>query len=386
MRNVADTDAYTTFDHVMSLTLRSLSGLVGVKRITQPFWARWLASGIEEDVLFEFLDGVGTIDNWATVAARVVARKEAEFASVRAGLTRDDEIAGLRRLSYLCHMAQWGCLPITNERRDLYRRTRDHYVAAETLAFGDAFARLDVPWQGRTVHANLHRQLCAAPMIAIVHGIDGTKEEHLATELALVAAGFHVIGLDGPGQAEALLLDDILWTPDFPDAVSAVLSAASTHPGVQVAGFGALGLSIGGMWALRAAAGDSRITAVFDLGGPINTRRFPTLPFLIKTRMCQVTGARTPHEVATVLAQNSIESVAVLDAVDADVRIVHGARDRVVSTADKEWLRDQLARRRPPRDISLRVIEGGDHCCTAHASDVRTDAVAFFRRALMLAE
>lgn len=385
MRNIADTDAYTTFDHVMSLTLRSLSGLVGVKRITQPFWARWLASGIEEDALFEFLDGVGTIDNWASVAARVVARKEAEFERTRANLTSDAQVSGLRRLSYLCHMAQWGCLPITNERRALYTRARDHYIAAESLAFGDRYTRLDVPWQGHTYHANLHRQATPAAIVVIVHGIDGTKEEHLATELALHDAGFHVLGIDGPGQSEALLLDQILWTPEFPACLSAALTTAAAQPGVHISGYGALGLSIGGMWALRAAADDPRITAVFDLGGPINTRRFPTLPFLIKTRMCQVTGARTPEEVARVLGQNSIESPELLDRIRAQVRIVHGGRDRVVSTADKEWLRAQLAARLPEGAVSLRVIDGGDHCCTAHATEVRHDAVAFFRQVFQTA-
>ena len=46
---------------------------------------------------------------------------------------------------------------------------------------------------------------------------------------------------------------------------------------------GLVGISIGGMWALRAAAGDPRVKALYDLGGPINTKAFPRLPFLIKT-------------------------------------------------------------------------------------------------------
>jgi hypothetical protein len=64
MRNISDTEAYTLFDHVFSKTVRSLSAVVGLRRITQPFWNRWLASGIESEVIFEFLDAVGTIDNW----------------------------------------------------------------------------------------------------------------------------------------------------------------------------------------------------------------------------------------------------------------------------------------------------------------------------------
>ena len=50
MKNVADTETYTVFDHVLSKTVRSLSHVVGLRKITQPFWARWLASGIRPEV------------------------------------------------------------------------------------------------------------------------------------------------------------------------------------------------------------------------------------------------------------------------------------------------------------------------------------------------
>ena len=45
MKNVADTQAYTLFDHVFVQTVRALSAVVGLKRVTQPFWSRWYASG-----------------------------------------------------------------------------------------------------------------------------------------------------------------------------------------------------------------------------------------------------------------------------------------------------------------------------------------------------
>ena len=384
MKNISDTSAYSVFDHIFSQTLRSLSHVVGVRKITKPFWNRWLASGVADHVIYRFLDNVRTIDGWATVALDVVDDEVAAFKARRAGLSDAATVQALRELSYICNMAQWGCLPITEARKSLYRQCRDFYIEAETLAFGDLYQRLEVAFQGHTLFANLHRQADAdAPLVVIVHGIDGCKEEHLATELALVEAGLSVLCLDGPGQAEALLLDDILWSADFHLAVSAALDRVAASKLADASRTGVLGISIGGMWSLRAAADDPRIKAVFDLGGPIHTRAFPKLPFLIKTRMCQVTGARDASSITQVLARNSIEDEGILRRIKASVRMLHGGRDRVVGVPDKQWLLQALRDHDPGRYASLRIIEDGDHCCTGHAGTVREDAVAFFKAELL---
>jgi dienelactone hydrolase len=386
LKNVSDTEAYTFYDFFFSKALRSLSNVVGVKRITRPFWDRWRASNIDDATLFRFLDGVATIDNWVSVASRIVDEEIAAFARSRAGLSRADEVAGLRRLSYLCHMGQWGSLPVTEGKLRLYRLCRDLYIESETLANGARYARIDVPWKERTLHGNLRLPAGAgapAPVAIIIHGIDGCKEEHLATELCLQDAGLAVLGIDGPGQGEALLLDGILWSADFHRVVSVALDTIAERPGVDVSRAGLFGISIGGMWALRAAAEEPRVRALYDLGGPINTRAFARLPFLIKTKMCQVTGARDASSIADVLGKNSTESDDILSRVTCAVRMMHGGRDRVVDTADKEWLRDRLLHFGRAPHVSLEIIPGGDHCCTGYAARIRADLAAFFRRYLI---
>lgn len=381
MKNIDETATYTFFDHVFSKTVRSLSHVVGLRKITQPFWARWLASGVRDDVIFRFLDGLGSIDGWATAATQVMAEETASFEASQSGMSERERIIALRELSYLANMAQWGSLPITEERRALYRQCRDHYLAAETTAYPGTFERVDVPFNGMRLHANVHVPTTAAspaPLIVIIHGVDGCKEEFLSTELALRDAGFAVAGFDGPGQGETLLLDGVTWVPDFSQSVSALLDTVATNAAIDVNRVGVLGISVGGLWALQAAADDARIRAVYDLGGPINTLKcFSALPFLIKTRICQVTGRHDTASVKQALAQISIESDPLLARITADVRTLHGTRDRIVSIADKEWLLAKLRGFRPARDASLRLLEGGDHCCTGHAEEVRRDLLAF---------
>jgi pimeloyl-ACP methyl ester carboxylesterase len=385
LKNISDTEAYTVYDFLFSQAVRSLSSIVGVKRITRPFWDRWRASGIGDETIFRFLEGVSTIDGWATVASQVVDGEIAAFERQRASLSHEELVAGLRRLSYLANMGHWGSLPITAEKLRLYRLCRDIYVEAETLANGVRYSRIEVPWKGRTLYGNLHLppgRNGPSALAVIVHGIDGCKEEHLATELCLQDAGLAVLGIDGPGQGEALLLDGILWTEDFPDMIGAALEVLAQHGAVNTDRVGLFGISIGGMWALRAAAADPRIRALYDLGGPINTRTFSRLPFLIKTKMCQVTGARDAASISEVLGKNSTESDAILSQVTAAVRIMHGGNDRVVSVADKEWLRDKLLGFGRAPHVSLEVIPGADHCCTGHAERIRSDLTSFFRSQL----
>ncbi len=108
MRNIAETQASTVFDHVFVHTVRALSSAIGRKRVTQPFWNRWFASGVGEDVILQFLDEVGTIDNWAQTAEAVSARKVAEYDREVGAMTPAKQVTAPRKLSYLGHMAQWG--------------------------------------------------------------------------------------------------------------------------------------------------------------------------------------------------------------------------------------------------------------------------------------
>lgn len=293
MKNISDTEAYTMYDFVFSKALRSLSHVVGVKKITQPFWDRWRASNIGDETIFRFLDSVGTIDAWPIVGAKIAKEEIETFQRKRATLCNHDVIVGLRRLSYICNLAQWGTLPLNEYKIRTYQHCRDFYIEAETLAFGGDYRRVEVPWRDKMLFGNLHippdqeGAVRPAPLVIVIHGIDGCKEEHLATELTLIDAGLSVLCIDGPGQAEALLLDSVLWTDDFCTIVGKALDVVEGDACVDVNNVGIVGISIGGMWALKAASGDRRIKALYDLGGPINTRAFARLPFLIKTKLCQ---------------------------------------------------------------------------------------------------
>lgn len=381
--NVSHTEAYTVYDHVFLKALRSVSRVFSVTQLTRPFWNRWRAGNPGDDVLFGFLDSIRNLDDWPQAAERMIQRETAAIEADRPTLGREAEIARLRRLSYMCNLAHWGIMPLTDIKRTAYRQARDHYLEAERLAFGPRFQRLFLTWGGQRFPANLHQpEAPDAPLVILVHGIDGCKEEHLATELDLLNHGLAVLSFDGPGQAEAFLLDGILWSERFPELISAAIDAVAGLTGRPDRPVGVMGMSIGATWAYVAAARDGRIGALYDLGAAINSDAFQRVPFIIKSKVCQITGARTDGEIRQVLSQIKIDAPDLLARIGAAVRIVHGSKDRVVSLSDKEWLARELLRLGAAAEVSTRVFDGADHCCTNEIPEVRRDMARFFTRVL----
>lgn len=384
MRNLSDTQAYSFADHVLSRAVYAMSRVVGVRNITRPFWNRWRAALIDQDTLARMLAAIGDLENWPDAGSRFLEQEVRAFESRRESLPAAQQISEYRRLSFLGHLVQWGCLPLCDTKRAAYRLARDYYLEAEQMAFGDRFARIGVPWAGATLWGNLHlpesgEADARVPLVLLVHGMDDVKEEHLATELALVAAGFAVFCIDGPGQGEAFLLDGLVWPPGFEDAmIAAVDRLGTTHPNVDTSRYAMVGVSWGGMWIYKVAAKDPRALSLLDLGGPVDARDFDRLPFFLKSKFCQILGAASPAEVPEAAMTFSIRDVRILRNVRAHVHIVHGKRDPLVRTADKQWLEQQLARLGGTRSLALTVYPDGDHCCTQHAVEIRKLAIELF--------
>ncbi len=382
--NVSDTESYRFVDRVASWTVRSLSRTVGVKNVTRPFWNRWRASSISDETLMRFLNSIDSIDDWPH-AATVLLDEAADQVEKDADQSAQKRIDGLRHLSYLAHMTQWGCLPINDVKRTAYRRSRDYYLAAESLAWGELYHRVEIPWAGRKCYGNLHLPRnggVPAPLIIIIHGMDDTKEEHLATELTLQDNGFAVFCLDGPGQGESFFLEGLTWSMDFTKSVQAAMDAVSEQYPVDASRIGVIGISWGGLWAIKLAAEDPRVGAVYDLGGPVDTAGFRKLPFFLKSKYCQVLGVTGPNDLPEADAVFSLRNEALLDNVRVPLRIVHGRKDPLVTIRDKEWLRDSLQTRHKDQEVTLKIYDDGDHCCTGHAVEIRRDTAEFFHRAL----
>jgi pimeloyl-ACP methyl ester carboxylesterase len=91
----------------------------------------------------------------------------------------------------------------------------------------------------------------------LIHGrFDSLIEEFYAIWLRIAAAGFDVIAFEGPGQGGARTVEGLTFDHDWEKPAGAVLD----YFGLESAGL--VGISMGGYWAVRAAAREPRIDRV----------------------------------------------------------------------------------------------------------------------------
>jgi dienelactone hydrolase len=375
---------FTLRDHVEKEAVKWLAHVIGVQNITRAFWNRWRASMIGEAAIMDFLRSIRKLDDWAVQANRLIGTQEAAYQISSATMSDAQRIEALRRLSFICHMGQWGEVDLNDTRKKLYRRSRDYYVAAESLAHGDRYRRRPFEWHGRTFWGNIHYPAAPAspyPGVVIVHGMDDTKEEHLMTELFAQAAGIAVCSIDGPGQGEALILDGEKWPADYDQFILTVIDRLVREYRFDADAIGLAGVSWGGFWIYKIAAQWPAVRGLFDLGGPIDwINWYYKLPFFLKARFCLVLGTESEAQIDA-LASPFTLSASMLAQIHCPVRIVHGGNDPVVTLADKETLLQQLKKR--GIDASMKVFPNDDHCCTANAAAVRAEAVNFFAGVLL---
>ena len=109
-----------------------------------------------------------------------------------------------------------------------------------------------------------------APVIVVTPGRDNFVEETVWIFDAAIRRGFHCIVFDGPGQGAALRLNNIHFRPDWESPVGKVIDYAVQIPGVDPERIGSIGMSMGGLLTVRAAAFEKRIKVNVSDPGNLN--------------------------------------------------------------------------------------------------------------------
>jgi pimeloyl-ACP methyl ester carboxylesterase len=121
--------------------------------------------------------------------------------------------------------------------------------------------RIEIPWEGRQVFANLH--LCPgverAPCILAIPGCDMTKEFFpYPVANQAIQRGMHIVSVDGPGQGECNIAGTHLTSDNYERAMSAVIDHLAARDEIDESAIAVWGLSFGSLWALRTVAHDRR--------------------------------------------------------------------------------------------------------------------------------
>jgi pimeloyl-ACP methyl ester carboxylesterase len=123
--------------------------------------------------------------------------------------------------------------------------------------------RFAVPHGGACLPGHFFRATDAdAPTILVIGGADTCHEDRFLSQgRYYLDRGYNVALVDLPGQG-ATAADGLFWEPETEKPVGAVIDVLMERFGVDTSRLALLGMSLGGYFAARAAAGEPRLGAV----------------------------------------------------------------------------------------------------------------------------
>ena len=320
-------------------------------------WApRFIAMGVDYN---DFVRTTGRIERWEEWldAWSAMAEEHLELAS-------DAERAGHGRSAGEAYLHAALCLHFGKFVWVLdaaaHRAATERSIAALYRAHGhlDPTAeRIEAALDGALLAGNLRRPTGVGrpPLVVLIPGLDSTKEEFFHHENAFLARGMATLSMDGPGQGESGFA--LAIRPDYEIAVTAMLDAVAGRGDLDLLRVGAVGVSLGGYYAPRAAAFEPRIRALAGISGPYDFgETWEQLPPLTREAFIVKSGARDELEGRERARALSLREVA--SEVTQPALFVTGGLDRIVP-----WQQTERAAREVRRGEFV-LFEQGSHVCS----------------------
>ncbi len=153
-------------------------------------------------------------------------------------------------------MADYSLIWPDEEKLGIYRKLIDSFRRGKEFSVEDKPIFVEIPFEHSTMRGLLLIPEGApkdVPVVIVVAGATGYKEENYTAALKLWERGIATLSFDGPGQGEAMLFRDYVLTVDnYERAVKAAMDfvRADERVGDKIALYG---ISYGGYLAARAA-------------------------------------------------------------------------------------------------------------------------------------
>ncbi|HEV2030115.1 MAG TPA: alpha/beta fold hydrolase [Candidatus Dormibacteraeota bacterium] len=336
-------------------------------------WAlRFVSNGIE---LGAFQSTIQRIERWEQWCAEwgVTARhyeELAEAAEARGQMLTAGE--SWVRAAMCWHFGKFVFMDDLAEQRAAHDRTvADFQKGMSTLE--PPAERVEIPY-GRHLLAGILRRPSGVekpPVVVMVPGLDSTKEELQATADHILRRGMATVAIDGPGQGEAEY--ELPIEPAYERPVAAVIDWVERRDDLDPSRAGLYGISLGGYYALRAAAHENRLKAIVSNSGPFKFGDiWDQLPLVTRQAFTQRSGASDDTDArrrADLLTLEGIERVL------CPTLLISGKLDRVIPYSEAQ-------RSARIAGVELVTYEDGNHGITNHAFESRAMLADWMKRSL----
>jgi 2,6-dihydroxypseudooxynicotine hydrolase len=320
-------------------------------------WApRFITMGVDYN---DFLRTTGRIERWEDwlEAWSAMADEHLELAGAAESAGRGCSAGEAYLHAALClHFAKFVWVLDAAAHRRATERAIDALHQAHRHLDPSA-QRIEARLDGHLLAANLRRPPASErpPMVVLIPGLDSTKEEFFHHENAFLVRGMATLSMDGPGQGESGFALSI--RPDYEVAVAAMLDTLGARDDLDLARVGAVGVSLGGYYAPRAAAFEPRLKAIAAISGPYEFgAQWDQLPPLTREAFVVKSGARDEREGRERASALSLRGVA--SKITQPALFVTGGQDRIVP-----WRETERAALEAPNGTFV-LFEHGSHVCS----------------------
>lgn len=216
--------------------------------------------------------------------------------------------------------------------------------------------RVEIPFEGKSMPAYLRMppHVVRPPVVLLLPGADSCKEEFMTLEAHFLKRGMATLSVDGPGQGETRYRMPL--RPDYERAVSAVIDYLEDQPYLDSTEIGVCGISLGGTFAIRAGAHDSRVKAVVDVAGFYHIHDWDQLGPLLKETLIFLFDALSEEDARE--KASTIDLRDVITKIRCPMLIIHGVLDRIVPVEEARILYEKA---RCEKELVL--YPEGNHVC-----------------------
>lgn len=320
-------------------------------------WApRFIANGIDYSDFVAVTSKIHDWDSWCERWCEAGAVHEELGRTAQSEGQTQAAGAHLARAAVYYHFAKFMFVD------DLAQMRAAHLKGVRCLAGAMPFLdppgeRVEIPFDGSVIAGILRRPAGPGPhpLVVLIPGLDSAKEEFRPTEEVFLSRGLATLSVDGPGQGEAEY--DLAIRPDWEVPGTAIIDAASAQPGIDARRIGIWGVSLGGYYAARVAAGDHRVRATIALCGPYCLGDiWDQLPELSRAAFTVRSKSASDADARAAASKLSLDGIGAKIA--APLLIIAGQRDRIFPWQDAERLHQETG-----ENSELMLLPDGNHGC-----------------------
>ncbi len=334
---------------------------------------RFLADGVHYRDLLDIGKAIRKWSDWCRVwsefAAEGAARGET---ALKAGF-RVTAARELARASLYYHYAQNFFYDDMAQKRAAEDAKVAAFRRAATL-LDPPLERVDIPFEGAVIpgYLRLPKSVAKPPCAILLGGLDTTKEDYLDVNDLCIQRGLATFAFDGPGQGE--MAWNMRWRPDFERAIYAVIDHLERRPEVDAGRIGIIGRSLGGHYAPKAAALDTRLKAVVCWGVCYEVQPLGKRPKNVQDGYMFMTGAPS-IEAAERMVRPAINLAGLGPFIKCPMLIVHGGLDRGTPLPLALRLADEAG-----GIVEKLIWDDAIHCCHDRSHIVRPAMADFLAK------